>query len=223
MVLKMEILRPAPFLKPLKPKKPSPQITIFLSGASAARKGTDILYQAFENIENKLNNRYNLFLIMAANYKKEEPWYPINQTCLERNRQIYEKCRQKKNVYFNGIYPTALVEYVYNRSDIYVLPARFDTCPFSTFEAMVSGLPMIATDIHCFPEAIKPGENGFLIKTAGYEDLQSDDFFYYAVETLEGYLLQLIEDSDLRQKMGQTSRQRIEKKFNLAISDFNKF
>jgi glycosyltransferase involved in cell wall biosynthesis len=186
-----------------------------MSGAASARKGADILYQAFENVESKLASQYQLFLILASNYKSYEEFYPINSACSDRIQKLYKKCQTKKNVYWGRVYPPRLVDYIYDHSDIYVLPARFDTCPFSVFEAMASSLPIIVSGIQAFPELVHHGENGFLIDVNHYDDLQSQEYFEHAVLQLEEYLTTLIVDTTLRLQMGKASRNRVERKFNL--------
>jgi glycosyltransferase involved in cell wall biosynthesis len=218
---KIEILHPAPILKKVRPKQETKQVTIFMSGAASGRKGADILYQAFENVESKFAGQYQLSLILASNYKSYEEFYPLNQECWERIQRFYKKCQTKNNVYWGRVYPPFLVDYVYDHSDIYVLPARFDTCPFSIFEAMASSLPIIVTNIQAFPELVSHGENGFLIDVKNHdpqnpEYFQSLEYFEYAVKQLEEYLTQLIQEPTLRLQMGKESRNRVEKKFNLA-------
>jgi len=212
---KMEILHPAPVLKKVKPKLESKRVTIFMSGAASARKGADILYQAFENVESKLAGQYQLFLILASNYKSQEAFYPVNSECSERIQTLYKKCQSKKNTYWGRVYPPRFVDYIYDHSDIYVLPARFDTCPFSVFEAMASSLPIIVSGIQAFPEMVHHGENGFLIDASNYDDLQSQEYFDHAVRQLEEYLTILIKDPALRLQMGKASRNRVEQKFNV--------
>jgi glycosyltransferase involved in cell wall biosynthesis len=217
---KIEILHPAPILKKVKPKPESKQVTIFMSGAASGRKGADILYQAFENVESKLASQYQLSLILASNYKSYEDFYPLNPECFARIKTFYKRCQTKKNIYWGRVYPPGFVDYVYDHSDIYVLPARFDTCPFSIFEAMASSLPIIVTNIQAFPELVSHGKNGFLIDVNNHDPedrdyFQSQEYFKYAVKQLEDYLTQLILDPTLRLQMGKESRNRVEKKFNL--------
>jgi len=76
------------------------------------------------------------------------------------------------------------------------------------------GLPVVATNITAIPEMVKPGENGFLIDVKDF-DVQSQEYFEYAVKELEKYMTILIEDAPLRLKMGETSRKISERKFNL--------
>ena len=214
---KMEVLYPALPLKRIPPRKAkieTKQLTILLVGSGAACKGADILYQAFENVERKFENQYQLNLVMASNYKRNYYFYPVNNDCLERTRHAYQKSRNKRNVYFGRIYPPMLVDYCYRNADIYALPTRYDSLGISILEAMSSALPIIATNITAIPEMVKHGENGFLLDVKDF-DVQSQAYFEYAVKELEKYLTILIEDAPLRLKMGNESLQRVNRKFNL--------
>lgn len=79
---------------------------------------------------------------------------------------------------------------------------------------MSSALPIIATNITAIPEMVKHGENGFLLDVKDF-DVQSQEYFEYAVKELEKYLTILIEDALLRLKIGEASRKRVERKFNM--------
>jgi glycosyltransferase involved in cell wall biosynthesis len=210
---KMEVLYPVFPIQRIK-RQERREITIFMSGAAAARKGADILFQAFENVENKFAGSYQLHLIMASNYKNESPWYHVNEACMERTRLAFEKSQNKPNVYFGGLYPTTLTNYVYKKADIYVLPTRLDTLAFSLIEAMSWGLPVIATNICAIPELIEHGVNGYVIDVKDF-DVQSEEFFHYAVSEVEKYLTILIENAPLRLKMGEEALKRVERKFSL--------
>jgi len=214
---KMEVLYPTLPLKRTTAKKAEIEkkpLTIFFVGSGAACKGADILYNAFESVERKFDNQYQLNLVMASNYKRNYYFYQVNNECLERTLHAYKKSLKKKNVYFGRIYPPMLVDYFYRKSDIYVLPTRYDSCPFSVLEAMSAALPVIATNITSIPEMVKHGENGFLLDVKDF-DVQSREYFEYAVKELEKYLTILIEDASLRLEMGNESLQRVKRKFNL--------
>lgn len=212
---KMEVLYPSLPITPHKwLQKEKSQITILLAGAAAACKGADIVYYAFEKVEAKFPDK-KLFLIMAANYKATASWYPTNEQCQGRLHDIYRACQKKKNVYFSGIYPPSMIRRLYEEVDIYVQPSRFDSFGFAVMEAISYGLPVITTTINAFPEMIEHGRNGFLIETQGF-DLQSEEYFEYAVNEMENYLTQLVENPDLRRKMGEESEKIVQTKFNLA-------
>ena len=206
---KIEILYPTfPIQKYTDRPKSSKKLTIFMSGADAARKGADILFKAFENIEEKLAGQYKLNLIMAANYRKNTPFYRVTDKCMERTRRAYKKSRLKSNVIFSPVYPPSVVNHFYRRADIYVIPTRYDTPGMSILEAMSFGLPVVTTNITAIPELVIHEYNGYLIDVKDY-DLRSEAYYDYAVIELEKYLTELIVDAELRREMGNNSLQRM--------------
>jgi colanic acid/amylovoran biosynthesis glycosyltransferase len=70
-------------------------------------------------------------------------------------------------------------------------------------QVFAAGVPVITTAIAGIGELVENGVNGYLI-TPG------------AVEPLVQRLKQLLDDADLRQKMGQAGRIKVEQEFNLA-------
>jgi glycosyltransferase involved in cell wall biosynthesis len=80
-------------------------------------------------------------------------------------------------------------------SDIFVLPSHFEGLPMSVIEAMLSGLPVVATDIRGPREQIVEGETGFLVPAA-------------RVAPLAAALLRLVEDASLRAQFGKASLRR---------------
>ena len=53
---------------------------------------------------------------------------------------------------------------MYQASDIYVMTSYREGLPLTLFEAMASGLPVVATPVNGIPYEMKSPENGFLIK-----------------------------------------------------------
>lgn len=53
---------------------------------------------------------------------------------------------------------------MYQAADVYVLSSYREGLPLTLFEAMASGLPIVATPVNGVPYEIKNNENGFLIK-----------------------------------------------------------
>jgi glycosyltransferase involved in cell wall biosynthesis len=93
------------------------------------------------------------------------------------------------------------VENVYRASDIVIMPSRGGE-PFGliTIEAGASRRPVVATRDGGIPEVIQHGENGFLVDR---EDLAG----------LVHHTALLINDRELRQRMGQRARQIVEDRF----------
>ncbi len=88
-------------------------------------------------------------------------------------------------------------------ADVFALPSHFEGLPMSVIEAMLTGLPVVATDISGCREQVVPGETGFLVpprQVAGLAD---------ALGRLAG-------DAGLRQSMGTAGRARAVDRFTEA-------
>ncbi len=53
---------------------------------------------------------------------------------------------------------------MYQAADVFVMPSYREGLPLTLFEAMASGLPVVATPVNGVPYEIIDGKNGFLIK-----------------------------------------------------------
>ena len=87
--------------------------------------------------------------------------------------------------------------------DVFVLPSRAEGFPLSILEAMLMGLPVVATDVGSVREAVQDGETGFVVK--------SDD-----VINLTSALRQLIDQPQLRRRFGTRARAVALERFSLA-------
>jgi glycosyltransferase involved in cell wall biosynthesis len=52
---------------------------------------------------------------------------------------------------------------MYQSSEVYVLPSYREGLPLTIFEAMASGLPIVATPVNGVPYEVKDNKNGFLV------------------------------------------------------------
>ena len=85
-------------------------------------------------------------------------------------------------------------------TDVFVLPSYREGTPVTVLEAMAMGLPVVATDVPGCREAVIQGETGFLVPPRD-------------VERLTQAIRQLIEDPDLRRRMGGAGRTRAVERF----------
>jgi len=88
----------------------------------------------------------------------------------------------------------------YSLMDIFVLPSLFEGLPNVILEAMAMKTAVVATNVGGNPDVLSNGENGFLVPARNSSKLAS------ALQTL-------IEDSDLRNRMGANNRRKVEKNF----------
>jgi glycosyltransferase involved in cell wall biosynthesis len=86
-------------------------------------------------------------------------------------------------------------------ADIFVLPSYFEGLPMSVIEAMLTGLPVVASDIAGPREQVVDGETGFLVTVR-------------KAEPLGAALRQLVQDPDLRRRMGDAGRARALDRFS---------
>lgn len=89
-------------------------------------------------------------------------------------------------------------------ADIFVLPSHYEGLPMSVIEAMLTGLPVIASDLPGTREQVVPEATGLLVPPKQTAPLAS------ALARLAG-------DPDLRARMGQAGRTRALERFNEAI------
>jgi glycosyltransferase involved in cell wall biosynthesis len=98
---------------------------------------------------------------------------------------------------FRGWVDRTEIAQIYATADVFVFPSRDEGMPNAVLEAMAAGLPVVATRISGSEELVAEGENGMLVPV--------DD-----AEALATALARVIDDAELRQRMGRASRQRIE-------------
>ncbi|MCA3356704.1 MAG: glycosyltransferase family 4 protein [Roseomonas sp.] len=88
-------------------------------------------------------------------------------------------------------------------ADVFCLPSHFEGLPMSVIEAMLTGLPVVATDIRGPREQVVAGETGLLVPPA-------------TIAPLAAALSQLAHDGVLRARLGEAGRARALEKFDEA-------
>jgi glycosyltransferase involved in cell wall biosynthesis len=97
-----------------------------------------------------------------------------------------------KNIEFLGHVDD--VNQVLQQSDILVHPSYHESFGLSLVEAEMNGLPIIASNIDSIPEIVKDGVSGILVPPRSIKDLANA-------------ITLMIDDPDLRTRMGKASRQ----------------
>jgi glycosyltransferase involved in cell wall biosynthesis len=87
-------------------------------------------------------------------------------------------------------------------SDVFVLPSRWEGLPFTIIEAMMAGLPVIASKVGGVPELVDDGITGFLVPPGDYRSLAQ------AIQ-------KLVDDKNLREVMGKNGREKALKLFTV--------
>ncbi len=81
---------------------------------------------------------------------------------------------------------------MYQASDLYVLPSYREGLPLTLFEAMASGLPIVASPVNGIPYEMKEPENGFFTP-------------YGDIKAIEKRILQLLEDPELSKEISENN------------------
>lgn len=114
----------------------------------------------------------------------------------------------EKEVRFLGAQPFDRVLAKYREADIFVLPSVIaedgsgDVTPNAVIEAMAMKLPVVSTKSRGIPELIEDGVSGLLVPPRDEEALAQA-------------LIRLIEDKELRDKLGNNARKRVEERFDI--------
>jgi glycosyltransferase involved in cell wall biosynthesis len=91
---------------------------------------------------------------------------------------------------------------ILDASDVFVLATRWEGLPYVIIEAMMSGLPVVATDVGGVAELVEEGTTGFLVPPE-------------QPEALAHALQKLLTRRQLRDTMGQAGRERALDNFTL--------
>lgn len=160
------------------------RIIIFV-GTLSPHKGPDVLLKAMPKILKDIPDAELVFV--GSGWMRGE---------LER------ACKQfsvEKHVKFAGFVEERLKPIYYRAADVFCLPSvmKHEIFGIVNLEAMACGIPIVASKIGGVPDVVKDGENGLLVPPGDSEAL-ADAIIY------------LLENEDVREKMGKNGRKKVE-------------
>jgi len=79
-----------------------------------------------------------------------------------------------------------------------LLTSNYEGWGIVVVEAAAYGLPIIMTDVGCAGELIKNGESGIIIPVVDQKELEKE-------------MIRLVDDTELREKLGRGAKQAIKK------------
>jgi len=133
----------------LPPRKPSPHLCFGYIGAQSAHKGVDVLVRAFRQLANP---HVELYLFGAG--VPNDPFASRLKKAAAGDPRIHLRER-----YENRRLPELLASI-----DVIVIPSRWhETFSIVTHEALLAGLPVVASRLGGIPEVITDGVNGLLV------------------------------------------------------------
>jgi len=148
-------------------------------------KGLDILLTAWSKF---IKNHSAKLIIIGGGEERE------NLQNMARNLGISD------SVIFNGYVENA--RSLLSTFDIFVLPSRSEAMPYAPLEAGLAGLPVVTTSVGGIPEIIENNVSGILVEKENPEALLSA-------------LIKLFENADLRKKLGENLKKKVETEFSL--------
>jgi len=113
--------------------------------------------------------------------------------------KIKEKKLQDKVVFLGQVGGEKLIQ-LYQNTMIFVLPSHYEGLPLVLLEAMSCGLPVVVTNVSGCVEVVKHEYNGLLVSPK-------------SPEKMAGAIAMLLEDEELRKKLGKNARKTIEEKY----------
>jgi len=171
----------------LKLKLPEGVPIILFAGRFVARKRLDILLESARRIGDRA-----LFVLVGAG---------LNQDMTTENL-VREKSKQMTNVRIVKA-RAELIDF-YHASDVHILLAEREGMPNSILESMSCAIPTIGTDIPGINDLISHRKDGLLVPVAD-------------VQSTTDSITALINDKELRKKMGSKARAKVLNYFDVKI------
>ena len=164
-----------------------PHSLIMVSSGAGHTKGVPYLLEALQSVRKETDVK----LTIVGNDNPESE--PV---------RLVRKHGLGGSVSFTGGIDREELARCYSTAEIAVVPSLYEGFGFPAAEAMSCGLPVISSDAGALPEVIgEDGKTGILVPRADSGALAT------AIKRLLG-------DKNLRRKMGQAGRKRVEKEFS---------
>lgn len=125
--------------------------TIMFVGSLEPRKGLPVLLKALSSVR----PRRPKVLLNVIGGGSAEAHAQLQQDCSRLNIA--------NNVKFLGFQPAEEIARIHLQSQVFVLPSQNENSPNSLAEAMVSGLPVVATRVGGVPSLVEDGQTGLLV------------------------------------------------------------
>ena len=162
-----------------------------------------------------LEDKYGIdYLIDAFSIvKKRNPTLPLKLLIVGRGTKeqiLKNKVKElglEKDTIFTGFIPVEDVPTYQNMLDIAVFPSVLDSESFgvSVVEACACGKPVIVSDKGGLPEVVKKGESGLVVPASD-------------AMALADAIQRLIDDPELRKKMGAQGRSRVQSLYDWNVN-----
>lgn len=206
------------------------QLMILTVGGDAASKGAQEVMQAMAIIQNR-----------APNWKYVCKVWPQPRTKLQNlsDMEMAKHLGIDKNViYATNTVSRTFMPYLVGACDIYAAPSRLEGFGMPQVEAGACGKPVLSIKAMGMLDTLVHGETAFLAEVArkiivnevilgdesGFEDQHKVVFnsprtvdYRADVQDIANYMLTLMNDAPLREKMGKAGRERVVANFDYRV------
>ena len=159
---------------------------ILYAGRLSSVKGISSLVKAFSNINKEIED---IKLVIIGSGPEEF-----------KLKSLVKKENIENRVHFIPMVNKIKLREYLSCCSMFVLPSLFEMMPVTLLEAMGSGKPVVASNIPGPADIIKHGYNGFLFEKGSINELSE-------------YLKILVEDNNLRNKLGRNARKTVKEKY----------
>tara|TARA_B100000029_G_scaffold295660_1_gene288992 strand:- start:106 stop:1299 length:1194 start_codon:yes stop_codon:yes gene_type:complete len=151
---------------------------ILFVGRFSKSKGINTLIDSIQIIKNELKSRNVRLVIMGVDFGYEEEMF-----------ELIKKYNLSDEIIVIKNPPRDDVISAYGESEFLILPSRWELSPLVPLESFAFKRPVISTNSHGIPFTVQNNKNGLLVKPEDPKELSDA-------------ILQLLDDSHLRDKLG---------------------
>lgn len=182
-------------------EKDKEHFTILFAGNGFYRKGGVELLKAFQRM-----GRPDARLVIVSTMEVDWGVSPMPEVIAYAEKTIAE---DERITLHRGMSHAALLQEM-RKAHVFVSTTFADPFNNTVLEAMGAQLPVISSNVSSIPEMVEHGGNGWLLAVT---DRNSDAI----AEDISAYLVQLMDDPALLQRMGQRSLGITREKFDLRV------
>ena len=153
---------------------------ILFVGRFSKSKGIETLINAFSIVKNELKDSNIHLVIMGVDFG-----YQAEMEKLIKKLNLSEEIKVIKNP------PRDDVISAYGESEFLVLPSQWELSPLVPLESFAFKKPVISTNSHGIPYTVQNNKNGILVEPKNSLELSNA-------------IVKLLNDSELREKLGQS-------------------
>ncbi len=134
------------------------------------------------------------------------PTVPDNNPEAARLRTLVQQLGLSEQILFVPSQPQEQMPYFYSAVDVAIMPSRYESFGMAALEAQACGTPVIASQVGGLPYAVQDGASGLLVEPG-------------QPTALAGALEELLDDANLRARLGRQAAIRAEEFGWRAITD----